>query len=300
MTAVQVPASSVRHEIWMDTRVTMQVLAPPGAEVNAALDRAMGWFGAVESACSRFDPASELRQLCAQVGVPVPVSALLFQAVQFAVEIARASGGAFDPTLGARLEQAGFVRNYRTGTAAASGLVVDDKVSVRDLVLDAHARTVTLRRPLLLDLGALAKGLAVDLAAAELRDWQNFAVDAGGDLYCGGRNAAGEPWRVGLRHPRGDGIIGEVAVSHQAVCTSGDYERRTPHRGHHILHPPDGRPASTVVSATVIAPSAMVADALATAAFVLGPNAGLRLFEEQGVAGVLFTPELKRYATSGL
>ena len=85
---------------------------------------------------------------------------------------------------------------------------------------------MTLHRPLLLDLGAVAKGLAIDMAARELQPFENFAIDAGGDLYFGGCNAAGEPWSVGIRHPRGDGLLDTLRVSDAAVCTSGDYERR--------------------------------------------------------------------------
>ena len=83
----------------------------------------------------------------------------------------------------------------------------------------------------MLDLGAVAKGMAVDAAARELAVCGDFAIDAGGDLYLGGVNRNGEPWRVGIRHPRRDGeLIEAVTVSDRAVCTSGDYER-----GDHIV-----------------------------------------------------------------
>ena len=77
-------------------------------------------------------------------------------------------------------------------------------VSYRDVRLDPDRKTITLLRPLILDLGAVAKGLAIDLAARELRPFENFAVDAGGDLYLGGCSANGEPWSIGIRHPRRD------------------------------------------------------------------------------------------------
>ena len=150
--------------------------------------------------------------------------------------------------------------------------------------LDPDRRTITLLRPLTLDLGAVAKGLAVDTAARELEPFKDFAIDAGGDLYLGGLNAQGEPWSVGIRHPRHEGeLIARLRVSNQAVCTSGDYERLTPgattaHRNeHHILDPRTGASPRGVASATVVASGAMLADALATAAFVLGPEDGIEL-----------------------
>src|SRR5919199_272955 len=117
----------------------------------------------------------------------------------------------------------------RAGTPVAVPVASDTPTSYRNVRLDPARRTVRLRRPLALDLGAVAKGLAVDLAARELAHCAGYAIDAGGDLYLGGRNAAGEPWRVGLRHPRrGDELLATLSLSDAAVCTSGDYERRSP------------------------------------------------------------------------
>ena len=176
-------------------------------------------------------------------------------------------------------------------------------VSYRDVRVDPERQTITLRRPLLLDLGAVAKGLAVDAAARELQPFEDFAIDAGGDLYLGGRNAEGAPWSVGIRHPRIDGqLIDVLRVSDQAVCTSGDYERTvTGVEGeHHIVNPRTGASPTDVASVTVVAPSAMVADALATAAFVLGPADGIALLERHGVDGLIVTNALERSETSGL
>ena len=86
-------------------------------------------------------------------------------------------------------------------------------------------------------------------------------------------------------------------MSGSAVCTSGDYERRGTHDASHIIDPRTGAEAAAVASATVIAPAAMVADGLATAAFVLGPVDGIALLERHGVRGILFTPSLERFAT---
>jgi thiamine biosynthesis lipoprotein len=167
--------------------------------------------------------------------------------------------------------------------------------------LDAATKTVTLKRPLLLDLGAVAKGLAIDLAARELADFKHFVIDAGGDLYVAGHKAGGQPWSVGIRHPRRNReVIELVRVSDAAVCTSGDYERQGSGDGHHILDPRNDRAADVVASATVVAPTAMLADALATAAFVLGPVEGIRLLERHGVDGVLLSPAAGRFSTRGM
>lgn len=280
------------HIIHTETSLTNQS--------DAAVARAKDWFRSVELACTRFDATSELRRLCETAHVVTPVSELLFEATQFALAVADASGGAFDPTVGARMESRGFDRDYRTGTQSRSAVVTNSTATYRDVELDVAKQTITLHKPLLLDLGAVAKGLAIDLAARELAELQHFMVDAGGDLFVSGRNADGESWRVGIRHPReADALLQTINVDGGAVCTSGDYERTGSDGQHHLLDARTHETAATLVSVTVLAPSAMVADALATAAFALGPTAGLTFLENHHVEALLVTPSLERFTTSG-
>lgn len=291
----------------MGTVVTVQVVGHGEStsrqqEREAGVTRAIEWFHEVNARCTRFDPGSEVNRLCAHVGEPVPVSPLVFEALRFAVAVAAETGGAFDPTVGAMMEASGFNREYRSGAEVRMARDRDRAVSFRDIDIDEEGRTVTLRAPLVLDLGAVVKGLAIDLAARELRPFHDFAIDAGGDLYLGGRNVAGEEWSVGIRHPRDrKQILATLRVSDRAVCTSGDYERRVPSDSsqHHIMDARAGISATAVASTTVIAPSAMVADALSTAAFVLGPVQGLALLQRHGLDGLLVTPSLERFATPG-
>jgi thiamine biosynthesis lipoprotein len=181
-------------------------------------------------------------------------------------------------------------------------------VSYRDVRLDPERRTITLLRPLILDLGAVAKGMAIDLAVRELQSLENFVVDAGGDLYACGCDSKGEQWPIGIRHPRRrNALIDRLRVSGRAVCTSGDYERLSPRAGggHHILDPRTGASPRDVASVTVVADTAMLADAVATAAFVLGPGDGIELCERLGVDGLIFSDSLgsaslERYATRGM
>lgn len=284
----------------MGTVVTIQV-ASEGAE--AAVERAFGWFHEIEARCTRFQAGSELMRLSGQVGVPVAASPILYEAVRFALLVAEESGGAFDPTVGHRMETRGYNREHRSGKLIRTAMACEGDVCYRDVELDPDRRTILVRRPLTLDLGAVAKGLAVDTAARELEPFEDFAIDAGGDLYLGGLSPQGEPWSIGIRHPRrSDEMIARLRVSNQAVCTSGDYERRAsiPGPEHHILDPRTGASPPAVASATVVAPGAMLADALATAAFVLGPEEGIRFLTRMGVEGLIVTPELERYETQGL
>ena len=278
-----------RSEPLMGTIVTIATVGDAGDAVT----RAFGWFRDVEARCSRFDPSSELSLISAAPRTAVAVSDLVFEALRFALHVADVSGGAFDPVVGGAMAARGFNRHYLTGDRVAPPAGLQADATFRDVRLDAVNKTVTLERPLTLDLGAVAKGLAIDLAAKALAPVRNFAIDAGGDLYLGGKNDDGADWAVGIRHPRKDRTVIEVVhASNQAVCTSGDYER-----GRHVLNPGLHVPATGVASATVIAPTAMLADAASTAAFVLGPDEGIAFCRRIGVKAVLFTPDLERYET---
>jgi thiamine biosynthesis lipoprotein len=286
--------SYVRSIPVMGTIATIEVV--DSRSCQEPVERALEWFRQIEQRCSRFEPGSELMQLSAQIGVAVPVSPIVFEAVRFALGVAEETGGAFDLTVGRHMEAAGFNREYQTGRLVQTALDTDLSVNYRDVRLNPEEKAITLLRPMILDLGAVAKGLAVDMAARELQECEDFAIDAGGDLYLAGCNSEGRPWSVGIRHPRLNGeIIDSIQVSNQAVCTSGDYER-----GNHIINPIKQGMAAAVASVTVVAHSAMLADAVATAAFVLGPDEGIRLFERLAVDGLIISSILERFATRGM
>jgi len=277
----------------MDTWVNVQVVSDqPREAAEPAVQRALAWFETVERICTRFDPSSEVMQLLKKVGQRVKVSTLLFEVAAFALDLAEQTDGAFDPTIGATLEQLGFNVHYRTGEAVHSEVAADARY--RDVRLDRRARTILLRRPVVLDLNAVAKGLAIDLAVQELREYPDLCLEAGGDLYVRGRNASGEYWRVGIQHPRAEGLVARtLRVTDVAVCTSGDYERRSPGAGAegHILDGRTRRPVTDLASVTVVAPTAMAADGLSTAAMVLGRERGLRFLEDQAVGGLLISAD---------
>jgi FAD:protein FMN transferase len=300
------PGLHRRSEVVMGTIVTIDV--PHHAVADEAATRrdacvaeAFEWFRRIEHVCTRFNPGSELMRLIDSVGQPTHVSPMLFEVLRFSLAVAEASGGAYDPTVGLRMERRGFSREHHTGQTVATPIDDLAGITFRDVALDEEHHTITLRRPLVLDLGGVAKGMAIDLAARAMAPLEHFGIDAGGDVYVSGHNANGTPWSVGIRHPQGENSIGTLQVSNRSVCTSGNYERCAEHDSlaRHIFDPRTGMIPSEIVSATVVAPSAMLADALATAAFVSGSEAARQLLESHGVCGVLFTSTLERLVTEG-
>ena len=146
-----------------------------------------------------------------------------------------------------------------------------------------------------LDLGAIAKGYIIDEAGKVLiaNNIDNFIINAGGDMVIRGKRG-NKPWKVGLQHPRDTSKVMahiEIEDARTTIVTSGDYERAFIHNGeryHHILDPETGYPAKGLISVTIKALDAKVADALSTAIFVMGAEKGLALIERlEDVEGVL-------------
>ena len=148
-----------------------------------------------------------------------------------------------------------------------------------------------------IDLGAIAKGYAVDRAIRKIRELRvkSCLIDAGGDIYCLG-NKEGDLWQVGIRHPRKKNeIMDIIKLESKAVATSGDYEQMfilNDKRYSHIIDPKTGYPADKgIISVTVIAPYCLTADALATSIFVLGKNKGMDLVNYYGNSEALIYNE---------
>ena len=168
-------------------------------------------------------------------------------------------------------------------------------VNFREIEIDES--TVRLKQPgMSLHLGAIAKGHAVDRAMTvlEKNGIRHALINAGGDLKALGERKDGQPWTIGLQHPRQpEKLSASFTLAGKAVATSGDYQRyftKDNTRYHHILDPATGLPARGVISCTIIAETVMDADALATAVFVLGYEKGMALVDSvDGVEGMMIT-----------
>lgn len=218
------------------------------------------------------------RELAAGRASEIP--AALSGLIPRAKELSAASGGLFDPAIGRLVGMWGFHSDQAPAGPPPDGAdiraLVERDPGMEDLVVeDGSVRSTN--PAVQLDFGAFAKGVAVRRLGDAIRDMGigNFLLNAGGDLVAGGQ-AADRPWRIGIREPRGTGVLAAVEPGDgEAVFTSGDYERYFNWRGtryHHILDPRSGRPARGARSVTVIHPDPALADAAATALFVAGPG----------------------------
>lgn len=282
-----VQASLVYQEgrLLMGTVVTLTIPTDDAELARSAAEQAFAAMERIEQCMSTYRAESELSQLNrAAASEAVPVSADLFTVISAALDYARLTDGAFDVTVGPAMEAWGFVsRKWRV--PGAEELEHLRKIVGYELVrLDGGQHSVHFARDgVAVDLGGIAAGYAVDAARHVLEEAgvADAMINAGGDIYVMGGQPGQGTWNVGIRHPFDDGrLLTTIAVTNRAVATSGNANRSFMRDGvmyGHILDPRTLLPARGVVSSTVIAPTAIMADALATGVFVLGPDEGLRL-----------------------
>ncbi len=230
-------------------------------------------------------PSDVLRVNAAAGRDAVKVADETFEVIAKAQEMSRLSDGAFDITYAAMRGLWKFDEDLEKRVPAATEIARRRRlIGWRHVLLNPAAKTVKLRRPgMRLGLGGIAKGYAVDRAAAILRarGLADFMVQAGGDLFVSGQKGSAN-WMVGVRDPRGGprDVIATMPIKDQAFSTAGDYERAfvlDGKRYHHIIDPKTGYPATASRGVTILAPNAFLADALDDAVFILGPKKGLAL-----------------------
>ena len=249
----------------------------------------------IDSLLSTYRPESEASRVNARAGGdPARVSPQTLHVLLLSRKYWSLSGGLFDPTVGPLVRAWGF--NGDSGRVPARA-VLD---SLRRLVgfdrveIDSAASTVRLGVPgMSLDFGGIAKGYALDLARAALRDStvRGGMLDLGGNVLVFGRSPTGRKWNIGIAHPRRDGrVIGVLSLDSGAVATSGDYEhfvRIDGKRYGHLLDPHTGYPRRGVLSATAIGPRGEMSDGLSAVYFLVGPARGSQLADSlPGASGV--------------
>jgi thiamine biosynthesis lipoprotein len=232
-------------------------------------------------------------------GRPVVADAGIVEMVRRSQQIEAASGGRFNPAIGALVRLWGFhTSDYPIEgpppSAEAIRALVDQRPSTLDIRIDEL--TLSSDNPAVqLDFGGIAKGYAIDLACNRLRTFgiQDAIVNAGGDLRAIGDHGD-RPWRVAIRNP-GGGVIGSLETRpDEAIFTSGNYERfrlDAAQRYPHILDPRTGWPVRGLSSATVIAPEGLVADAAATVLVVAGPDDWAEVARSLGLEQVLLVDD---------
>jgi thiamine biosynthesis lipoprotein len=258
-------------------------------------------LAAINRAMSTYDPRSELSEFNRRQDLRwAPASRGLLEVLDGASRVSTATQGAFDVTIGPLVDLWGFGPEFRAQRVPNDALIerVRESVGYRHVQTDPSAGAIRKGHGRVqVDLGSIAPGYGVD-RLAKILDGQgvhDYLVEIGGEFRARGTTAAGRPWRVGIERPvEGRRLVGEiVALENRAICTSGTTKDFFEQDGRHYSHIIDPRTARPVehppMAVSVVADTAMEADALATALIVLGPERGYALAQARGLAALLVT-----------
>jgi thiamine biosynthesis lipoprotein len=290
----------------MGTLVSVTAVHESSTLIQEAAGRAFQEMERLVNLLNRYDPQSALSFLNVEGSIDDPPPELLAVMCQSRY-FHQASQGAFDPTVQP------LVDLFRNGSSpgSVSGSESDQGLPSEDRILSALALVdgrkievgedgICLGSPGMgVTLDGIAKGHVVDRMAAVLNEkgLQDFLIDAGGDIRASGAREDGKPWRVGVQDPKKQGDLPDViGLTGGAVATSGSYEiyfdRDRTH--HHIVSARNGTCPQKSQSVSVIAPTTLAADALATAVFVMGPERGLAFIESFPQCACLIVDETGR------
>ncbi|WEK46574.1 MAG: FAD:protein FMN transferase [Candidatus Andeanibacterium colombiense] len=279
----------------MGTAWSLQIGGP--ADPHAALTLVQGALDEVVGEMSQWEPGSELSRFNrAEPGSWHKLSPGFAHVLRVGLALAAKTDGAFDPALGAVVDLWGFGPPVADRIPPAPEALAEarERSGWRRLEFDAEGRRARQPGGLQLDFSGIAKGHGVDRAvrALERAGHSCFLLEVGGELAARGLRPDGYPWWVDIETPpEADLAEIRIGLTGMAAATSGDYRRFVEAEGTrfaHTLDPRSGAPlAGAVPSVTVLHPECMIADALATAITVLGPDRGIALAEEAQVAAIL-------------
>jgi FAD:protein FMN transferase len=271
-------------QLHMGTQVRITLYAPDRDTAESAAEAAFKRFAELENIMSDYRPNSELMRLCDRAGGPaVPVSKELFFVLERAADLSRKSNGAFDVTVGPLIRLWRAARKSGRLPDPADIALAKPLVGWKKVTLNSRRRTVRLAKPgMKLDLGGIAKGYANDEAMKLIRarGVRSAMLESGGDILVSDPPPGRSAWKIEVANP-GVGVEKKVfEVKNRAIATSGDTEQFVEIAGRrysHVVDPKTGIGLTSRTAATVIAPTGILGDSLATAMCVLGKTKGERL-----------------------
>jgi len=246
----------------------------------------------IDSLLNRFSEKSLISRLNKERKIQAPED--IVRLFLLSDSIARLTDGTFDISIAPLLELWGFYENnFKIPDTAeierVKKLVDYSRIQIR-------GDSIILPQRMKVDLSGIAQGYAADRVADIIKGHgiNSALINIGGEMVLVGRSSKNRPWRIGIRNPRGKGIIEVIEITNGALSTSGDYEKFFMVEGTrypHIIDPRTGFPAMHFVSVTILAKSAAFADAIATAVAVMGPEKGMNFLDSLKIRGIMYYEE---------
>lgn len=267
----------------MGSRFDITVTANTEEKANTYIDLAVAEMTRIEKLISSWDKNSQTSLINKNAGIKaVKVDQELFDLIQRAIQISKLTNGAFDISYASMDRIWKFDGSMTTMPPAEIIKKSVSKVGYQNIILNAENQTVFLKlKGMKIGFGAIGKGYAADKAKELLKQKGVISgiVNASGDLNTWGKQQNGEHWKVAIKNPLNKNkVFALLPIYESAVVTSGNYEKYVmfnDKRYTHIIDPRTGYPSQGIVSVSVFAPSAELADALATSIFVMGKEVGL-------------------------
>ncbi|MDC0635648.1 FAD:protein FMN transferase [Flavobacteriaceae bacterium] len=267
----------------MGSRFDITVVANDSLQANKHIDTAVAEISRIEKLISSWDDNSQTSEINRNAGAkPVKIDKELFNLIERAIGISKLTDGAFDISYASmdRIWQFDGSMTVMPSEKEIKSSV--EKVGYQNIVLDKKNSTVFLKlEGMKIGFGAIGKGYAADKAKTLLisKGVPSGIINASGDMNTWGKQPNGNDWKVAITNPMDKNkVFALLPIINGAVVTSGNYEKYVNFNGKrytHIIDPRTGYPSTGIISVTVFAPKAELADALATSVFVMGKEAGL-------------------------
>lgn len=290
----------------MGSRFDITVVAKDPIEGDEYIDLAINEIKRIEKLISSWDPNSQTSEINKNAGVkPVKVDAELFNLIQRGIGISTLTDGAFDISYASMDNIWKFDGSMTEMPEEATIKASVSKVGYQNILLNKEDHTVFLKlKGMKIGFGAIGKGYAADKAKELLISKGVVAgiINASGDMNTWGKQPNGDSWQVAITNPMDKNkVFALLPLDNGAVVTSGNYEKYVTFnntRYTHIIDPRSGYPATGIVSVTVFAPKAELADALATSVFVMGKEVGLNRIEQLPKVECIIIDDLGTIITS--
>ncbi|WP_405413881.1 FAD:protein FMN transferase [Maribacter sp. Asnod1-A12] len=272
----------------MGSRFDITVVAKDPVEGDVYIDMAISEITRIEKLISSWDSNSQTSKINRNAGnKPVQVDIELFNLIQRGIGISKLTDGAFDISYASMDKIWKFDGSMTVMPSEDSIKASVAKVGYHNIILDKENHTVFLKLAgMKIGFGAIGKGFAADKAKELLKSKGVVAgiINASGDMNTWGKQPNGKEWKVGITNPMNKNkVFALLPIQNGAVVTSGNYEKFVSFndvRYTHIIDPRSGYPATGIISVTVFAPKAELADALATSVFVMGIEVGLNRIKQ--------------------
>lgn len=267
----------------MGSRFEITIVAKDADLGNQYIEIATAEISRIERLISSWDPNSQTSEINRQAGKKaVKVDSELFQLIERSIGISKLTDGAFDISYASMDKVWNFDGSMKKLPSEEQIAASVAKVGYQNILLDKQKNTVFLKQEgMKIGFGAIGKGYAADKAKALLisKGVSSGIINASGDMNTWGEQPNGTSWKVAITNPMDKNkVFALLPIKNGAVVTSGNYEKRVSLNGKqysHIIDPRTGYPSEGIVSVTVFAPKAELADALATSVFVMGKTAGM-------------------------